>query len=253
MRFVHLFQAVSTGLLQQIPIVGPVLQSILAERSQAVLEQRLVELLQQLADSRQTTLVETNHPTLVPTLLMAEAEVEHRLERSAAPQHRFLYLAADEYASSVRTYEIVVQYSFLWRSFHKDKANKQEAIAKVGQIAAGDVIALGYRANKSFRLLLPLVVLETGPYTVPIDTREFPNRNYSPFVWANDTLSQVLQKEGYGSDPVFRRQTGVNVRPLFAEVSTDLQGSFPSPGIGAIWSHDHPHVPAAVRDWIASL
>jgi|GEM_PF-4356472 len=246
MRFVHLFQAVSTGLLQQIPIVGPVLQSILAERSQAVLEQRLVELLQQLADSRQATLVETNHPTLVPTLLMAEAEVEHRLERSAAPQHRFLYLASDEYASAVRTYEIVVQYSFLWRSFHK--ANEQ-ANANVGQIAAGDVIALGYRANGSFRLLLPLVVLETGPYTVPIDT----NRNYSPFVWADDTLSQVLQKEEYGSDPVFRRQTGVNVRPLFAEVTTDLQVSFPSPGINAIWFHDHPRVPAAVRDWIASL
>lgn len=249
MQLDYLLRAISTGLLQQIPLVGPVLQAILAERNQAAFEQRLVDLIHQIAGSPQPApVVVPNDPRVVLALLMAEAEAEGRLARGATPHRRFLYLAADAYASAICTYEMAVRYSFLWRSYHNAK---RAAIANVRQIAVGDVIALGYRTKGGFSMGLPLVVRGSGPRTVAVDAQQFPNRNYSPFVWANDTLSQDLRALGYGDDPVFKRQTGMNVQPLFAQAV--LGGCFPSPGINAIWRHDNTHLRTAVRDWIASL
>jgi hypothetical protein len=96
--------------------MGPVIQAILAEQAQEASEERLAELVRELSGSHSP--LEQRAPNLVPALLMAEAEVEHRLDKSASPQGRFLYLAADEYASLERTYEIALQYGFLWRSYH---------------------------------------------------------------------------------------------------------------------------------------
>ncbi len=257
MRFVQLVHAASVGLLQQIPIMGPVIEAILVEQAQAASEQKLAELIRELSQSRSSPL-EQRVPNLVPALLLAEAEVEHRLERNANPQGRFLYLAADRYANLERTYEIVVRYGFLWRSYHNVR---EAAIGNVRSIRRGDLIALAYRVPMNrFRVLLPLVVTESSPFTKAIDIERFGNR-YLPFVWANSELSDVLRAD-YEPDPVFKKFTGLPVKPLYADLQSPealgvLQGEFRSPGNGAIWPHDYAsratEVPAPVRDWIARL
>jgi hypothetical protein len=257
MRFAQLLRAASVGLLQQIPIMGPVLQAIMAEQAQAASEQRLTDLIRELAGSRSP--LEETAPNLVPALLLAEAEAGQCLQQRANPRNKFLYLAADEYASLERTYEIAVQYGFLWRSFHNAKG---AAISKVGRIARGDVVALAYRvAGNRFRVLLPLVVAESSPYTRAIDRIRFNRRDYGPFVWANAELSGVLRSD-YSKDPIFDEFTGLAVQPLLTEVQSRsaidvLTGGFQSPGPDAIWPHDYrtqkAEVPPVVRDWIARL
>lgn len=256
MRFVSLVQAASVGLLQQIPVMGPVIQAILAEQAREASEQKLAELIREL--SRSHSPLEQRAPNLIPALLMAEAEVEHRLDTAAKPRGRFLYLAADEYASLERTYEIAVRYGFLWRSYHNVKG---AAISKVRSIGHGDLIALAYRVpGNQFRVLLPLVVTDGSPYTTSIDAKRF-NGNYSPYVWANEELSNVLRTD-YEVDPEFKEFTGLPVKPLYTDVQSRenvkvLQGKFRSPGTDAIWPHNYSsaatEVPAPVRDWIARL
>ena len=217
MRFVQLVHAASVGLLQQIPIMGPVIQAILVEQAQAASEQKLAELIRELSQSRSSPL-EQRAPNLnlVPALLLAEAEVEHRLERNANPQGRFLYLAADRYANLERTYEIVVRYGFLWRSYHNVR---DAAIGKVRSIRRGDLIALAYRVGMNrFRVLLPLVVTESSPFTNAIDIERFGNR-YLPFVWANSELSDVLRAD-YEPDHFFNMFTGLPVKPLHADLQS---------------------------------
>ncbi|MBY0232396.1 MAG: hypothetical protein K2W96_24220 [Gemmataceae bacterium] len=229
MRLPNLLRAVSTGILTHIPILGPILQSILAERGQASLEQRLDRLVEELADPRRTqTVLAASPPNLLPALLMAEAEADPhpRLERTTAPRRRWLYLAARTYASAARTAEIAVTRSFLWRTHH---ASNGIRIPNVMHISVGDLIALGYRTNGGFRVLLPLLVLAEAPGTIPIPIQ------YSPFVRAGEGLSEVLQAEGYLPDPVLGYRTGLCVRPLYADVADGqardvLQGTFPSPG-----------------------
>jgi hypothetical protein len=257
MRFVQLMRAASVGLLQQIPIMGPVIQAILAEQAQATSEQKLADLIRELSQSRSP--LEQSAPNLIPALLLAEAEVEQRLEKSANPQRRFLYLAADEYASLERTYEIAVRYAFLWRSYHNVNG---AAISNVRNIGQGDLIALAYRVpGNRFRVLLPLIVTGSSPFTIGIDTKRFGSRSYRPFVWANSELSEVLRAD-YDPDPKFNEFTGLPVKPLYANVQSPealgvLQGEFRSPGTNAIWRHDYSsdatEVPAPVRDWIARL
>ena len=52
MRFVRLLRAASLGLLQQIPVMGPVIQSILAENAHATSELKLTELVTALTKGR---------------------------------------------------------------------------------------------------------------------------------------------------------------------------------------------------------
>ena len=62
MRFLQLLRATSVGLLQQIPIMGPVIQAILEEQAQSASEQRLVELIRELSHSRSS--LEQSAPNL---------------------------------------------------------------------------------------------------------------------------------------------------------------------------------------------
>ena len=72
-------------------------------------------------------------------------------------------------------YEIAVRYGFLWRSYYKKTGR---ANGKVQMIKQGDLIVLAYRVpGDRFRVLLPLVVEQSSPFTVPIDTRRFSKRD----------------------------------------------------------------------------
>jgi hypothetical protein len=168
-------------------------------------------------------------------------------------------LAGKHYAGPERTLEIAEQYGFLWRSYHKVNG---QANVLVGHIRVGDIIALGYRVEgDKFRLMLPLVVTHGNENTRPIVPPSEPNRpkgrNYSPFIWADGRLSDILQLD-YGVDPLFGEFTGLAVKPLFTDVTADvLQETYDSPGHNALWRHDHQsettEVPPPVRDWIARL
>jgi hypothetical protein len=253
MRFSRLVFAISTGLLEQIPIMGPVLGKILAEQDRARLEARVVALIGRFSQNREEP--DENERTIISALHLAQAEISNQLQAVARPRRRFLYLAARRYAGPERTFEIAAQYGFLWRSYHNRKGAK---IGKVDQIAVGDVIALGYRVEGSkFRLLLPLVVVKGGSETQPIDTCAFPNKPYGPFVWASDRLSDILRFD-YTLDRIFGKFTGLAVRPLQTDVTSKvLDGTFDSPGPDALWPYDHAtskaRVPDEVRDWMAGL
>lgn len=261
MRFNRLLQALAFGLLQQIPIMGPVIQAILVERGREASEQNLEDLIKRLHRARLP--IEQESPNLIPALLMAEAELEGRLAQGVPALRRFLYLAANEYATLERTSEIAVCYGFLWRSYYNKVGRK---ISNVGKIRSGDLIALAYRVGGSqFRLLLPLVVTDHSPYTMNIDTNQFGDQNGTAFVWANDELSGILAREKYEPDPTFGKFTGLPVKSLLTDVRANdavhvLQGTFRSPvGNNTIWPHDYSSekstskVPEPVRDWIAGL
>jgi hypothetical protein len=80
MRFARLLYAISTGLLQQIPIMGPVLGSILMEQDRTRLEKLLAELIGQLS-ARRTEPVGADK-ALVSALHLAQAELSQQRERS---------------------------------------------------------------------------------------------------------------------------------------------------------------------------
>jgi len=281
-RFLHLISAATTGLLQQIPVVGPVLQSVLAEmqagkQHQALMEelQRLSRLLQagaslasakisaeQLEQGLSRIVDDEDNARLASTIFLAEAEAGNHLAGEAAPQRRFLYLAAKNYADAARTLEIAANLGFLWRSYHKDGGRK---IPHVGEIRVGDLIVLAYRSPKQFRILLPLIVTEAGEHTQPINDAQFNcHRQHAPFVLADAWLTRILVKEGYGADPVFTDHTkrnlhsGLNVKPLL--VNQVPQQAFPSPGQNTIWPYLRRkkgtttyYLPPEVRNWIGQL
>lgn len=238
--------------------MGPVIHAILVERGREASEQNFADLIRELSRARLP--IEQESPNLIPALLMAEAEVEGRLFHLGPSPRRFLYLAAKEYANLERTSEIAVRYGFLWRSYYKKSGS---AISSVGRIRSGDLIALAYRVDgNQFRLLLLLVVSDHSPYTTSTDPNQFGDQNCAPFVWANDELSGILDRENYKPDPTFGKFTGLPVKSLLTDVRADdavrvLQGTFRSPGTNAIWPNDYSSertkVPEAVRDWIAGL
>lgn len=260
MRFARLAKAASFGLLGQLPIMGPIILAILKEIEQEASEKRMLELIHEMAAGRSP--LEKRAPILAAALLQAEAEVAHQLVINARPQQRFLYLAADEYASVERTYEIAAQYGFLWRSFYKCSG---ESNANVLKIREGDLIALAYRVGRGrFKLQLPLVVAPDSPFTCSFLGRIKAGRSTDvrPFARANRELS-ILLKEDYKVDPCLKFYVGLPVKPLFADLATAeanriLGGDFLSPkGNNAIWEYNFKsskaEVPPAVRDWIGSL
>jgi len=207
---------------------------------------------------------------LASAIFLAEAEAGKRLATNVTPGRRFLYLAADNYADSKKTLEIAAEFGFLWRSYH---ANGGAKIAHVGDIGVGDLIALAYRSNGHFRLLLPLIVTEAGVHTHRIDDGQFDcgtrrrNRHqHAPFVLADAWLTDILEHAGYPSDradPVFStpehpQHSGLNVKPLLVgQVPQDL---FPSPGINTIWPYlrqrdrdGNYYLTPEVRNWIGQL
>ena len=133
-RFMHLINAAATGLLQQIPVVGPMLQAVLAQMDKEDLGaelQRLSRLLETGANLTKagitaeqlehdlSVIVHEQNPRLASTVFIAEAEAGNRLAGQDAPpgggevgnplagqnlpQRRFLYLAANNYADATRT------------------------------------------------------------------------------------------------------------------------------------------------------
>ena len=181
-RYMHLINAAATGLLQQIPVVGPMLQAVLAQMDKEHLAaelQRLSRLLEtganlttaritaeQLEHDLSVIVKDEQNPRLGSTVLMAEAEAGNRLAGQDAPPgrgevRRFLYLAANNYATAARTAQVVADLGFLWRSYHK---NVGAQIPHVGEIRVGDLIALAYRSHRQFWLLLPLIVIASGEH-----------------------------------------------------------------------------------------
>src|SRR5271165_5177501 len=131
----HLINAAATGLLQQIPVVGPMLQAVLAQMDKEDLGaelQRLSRLLETGANLTKagitaeqlehdlSVIVHGQNPRLASTVFIAEAEAGNRLAAPPGggevgnalagqnlPQGRFLYLAAKNYATAARTAQIV--------------------------------------------------------------------------------------------------------------------------------------------------
>jgi hypothetical protein len=203
---------------------------------------------------------------LTSTNIQIQAAAVRRLDvPPAAFQRRFLYLAADNYASSARTAEIAGKHGFLWRSYHADRIPIQ-GINKANRLKSGDLIVLAYRKPKPkrFSILTPLIIIDPAAGNLAIDDTAYDcgkRHNphiHAPFVLAVPPLDGILAKDGYDPDPVFRGQCGLNVRTLLSDVTEVgtkgiLQGTFDSPGRDAIWPHDDPKVPAQVTRWIASL
>ena len=289
-RYMHLINAAATGLLQQIPVVGPMLQAVLAQMDKEDLGaelQRLSRLLEtganltkagttaeQLEHDLSVIVKDEQNPRLASIVLTAEAEAGNRLAGQDAPpsggqvgnalagqnlpQRRFLYLAANNYADAARTAQIVADLGFLWRSYH---AEGGEMIPHVGEIRVGDLIALAYRSPNQFRLLLPLIVIASGEHTLLINDAKCPlhaHAPHAPFVLADKELTQILVQEGYTPDPVFKKHSGLNVKLLPQQV---LQKMYPSPpGNNAIWPYLRMkrgtttyYLPQEVRDWIGRL
>jgi len=241
----HLINAAATGLLQQIPVVGPMLQAVLAQMDKEDLGaelQRLSRLLETGANLTKagitaeqlehdlSVIVHEQNPRLASTVFIAEAEAGNRLAGQDAPpgggevgnplagqnlpQRRFLYLAANNYADATRTAQIVADLGFLWRSYH---ANGGAKIPHVGEIRVGDLIALAYRSPNQFRLLLPLIVIASGEHTKQINDDQCPRHAHAPhapFVLADPWLRQILEQEGYTHDPVFMQHSGLHVKLL---------------------------------------
>lgn len=87
-KIAKLLRSTSVDLLQQISIMGPVIQQILADMAQEATEQRMVELIHELASAR---LSAAKQPLkLVTAILQAESEAPHNLVPGARPQNRFL-------------------------------------------------------------------------------------------------------------------------------------------------------------------
>jgi hypothetical protein len=153
-KFMNFIRAATTGLLKEIPIVGPMIHSVLEEmrQQQPTPEmQRLTNLLERILEEKTNLALAGIDPeklrldlsgivddeesaNLASTILLAEAEAGNRLAtKVATPKNRFLYLAADNYADSTKTLEIGAQLGFLWRSYHAKRKNPNEkpAIAHV--------------------------------------------------------------------------------------------------------------------------
>ena len=286
-RFMHLINAAATGLLQQIPVVGPMLQAVLAQMDKEDLGaelQRLSRLLETganltkagiTAEQLEHDLIVINEqdPRLSSIVVRADAEAGNRLAGQDAPpgggevgnalagqnlpQGRFLYLAAKNYATATRTAQIVADLGFLWRSYHAEGGEK---IPHVGEIRVGDLIALAYRSPGQFRLLLPLIVIASGEHTEPINDDQCPRHAHAPhapFVLADKWLAQILRQERFTLDPVFKQHSGLHVKLLPQQV---LQKMYPSPGMLTIWPHDQMRrgtttycLPSEVRKWIGDL
>lgn len=181
------------------------------------------------------------------------------MAKPAASRKRFVYLAARKGASEPRTYEIALDYQFLWRPCHKKSG---QMIGKVDLVGVGDLIVLGYRSDGRFHVSLPLVVKEAGPCTRPIDPADkCRSHDHAPFAIAHGELDRVLNREGYKPDPVVDAQVGLNVDPLEVDIKDRLATAalgkdFPSPGMDAIWPADELGKKEGYReicDWVSSL
>jgi hypothetical protein len=285
-RYMHLINAAATGLLQQIPVVGPMIQAVLAKMDNDALiaeVQRISSLLESGANLAAAGItakqlehdlieIEGQNPRLASAFMMAEAEagnclavkdaageveLDNPLTGQKLPRGRFLYLAANNYADAANTANIAANLGFLWRSYHAERGAR---IPLVSEIHVGDLIALAYRLPNQFRLLLPLVVIAAGDHTVPINDDQFPNCNHAPhapFVLADPWLTEILVQESYPPDPVFERHSGLNVKVLPEQVPQEL---FPSPGRNAIWPYLQMrqgnatyYLPPKFRNWIEQL
>lgn len=290
-RFMHLIAAATTGLIKQIPVVGPMLQSVLdqLDKENLVAEmQRLSRLLEaganlttakisaeQMEHDLSVIVKDENSPRLASAVLLAEAEAGNHFAGEHLPpaagggeagnhlagrvrqQGRFLYLASDDFADHTRTAQIAANLGFLWRPYHADGGAR---VAHVGDIRVGDLIALAYRSPNHFRLLLPLVVTAAGDHTLPINDAQCPKQAHAPhapFVLADPWLTQILVQECYTPDPIFNAHSGLNVNLLLAQAPQQM---FPSPGQNTIWPYlqinedtgDY-YLPTEVRNWIGHL
>jgi hypothetical protein len=104
--------------------------------------------------------------------------------------------------------------------------------------------------------------MASGDHTLPIndaDCRNEAHAPHSPFVLADQWLTQILLSEGYTQhDPVFKKHTGLNVKLLLGQHTP--QQLFPSPGQNTIWPYEqiNPetenfYLPEEVREWIGQL
>ena len=270
MRFRHLADALRAGFLEQIPVVGPMIKAIFEANAQKASEDRIIEEIKKIIDSAGVTPAERQMPTLLPSLLMAEAELASRLVTTTRPAgNRWIYLAADNYATPEKTAEFASHYGFLWRGYHN---TAEKRIANVQHINLGDVVILCYRYSGTFRVLAPYVVVERSPHTEPITTVG----DFGPFVWATPALQQALANANYTTDPVFcnppncRRMSGLAVSPLALDLTQPATVAvfttwFVSPtGHNTIWDVDgtranpepgqdgHYFLPQ-LRTWAASL
>jgi hypothetical protein len=292
MNFRELIRVLALGFAQDLPYVGGLIRAYATaleeERGRQERQREKQEFLDEIgvrieqALGRQTReeveivleqVADEGRRALTSTSIQVQAEAVHRLETAKRVfQRRFLYLAADNYASAALTAEIAGQHGFLWRSYHADRPNHQ-SIPRVEQIESGDLIVLAYRDNGHFFILSPLIVMDqtAGNQTIndnlyscsnthtPTGRRRNNPHSHAPFVLADPVLEAILPQENYPPDPVFHRQCGLNVRALLSDVTEAgtghiLQGRFVSPKPRlTIWPHDHPEVPGQVTDWIAGL
>ena len=124
------------------------------------------------------------------------------------------------------------------------------------EVSVSDLVILGYRTEPGqFQVLMPLIVVASGPHTHSIDQGSFPCHAHYPFAIADEFLSTTLAAEGYDPDLTFKRQCGLNVMPLLPRIhapgATSIYGElFTSPsGQNALWSLDYASIPSRVRDW----
>jgi hypothetical protein len=271
MRFRYLVDALRAGFLEQIPVVGPMIEAIFQANAQRASEDRIIEEIREIVATAGGTPAERQMPTLVPSLLMAEAELASRLVTTPPrpAENRWVYLAADNYADSERTAEFASHYGFLWRGYHNADGNR---IANVQHVRLGDVVILCYRDSGSFRVLAPYVVVASSPHTEPITTVG----DFGPFVWATPALQTALADATYTPDPVFReppdcpRMSGLAVSPLALDLTDPatvavFSTRFKSPtGNNAIWDadgtrekpkpgQDRHYFPPQLRTWALSL
>jgi hypothetical protein len=119
---------VVAALIAQVPVLGPVFSSVRDEIGRERFEAEVMALLHEIArPGRSPRVAETNwrlKPKLVAEVLKADAALAERLVSAApsAERDRFVYLAAAANASEPRTYEIALEYQFLWRAYHKKGA-----------------------------------------------------------------------------------------------------------------------------------
>jgi len=261
-------KAAIAGLIQQIPGLGPVFQSVLAEVGQARFESQVMSLLHEIARQggkpQRVDEIERPQPELVDAVLQTDARQAGRLvaSRPSTSVGRFLYLAGEKFASEARTYEIAIDYQFLWRPYHRKGGSSEN---NVQEIRAGDLIVLDYRSRPGrFRVSLPLIIKESGPNTrqvLPSDGCQAHNHDHAPFDLANEELAELLVAEGYKPDSIFNAQCGLNVDPLEVAIEDSVakkarRMEFPSPGMATIWRLDLLEGNEAYRelcDWADSL
>jgi hypothetical protein len=242
----RLVRAAFDGLIQQIPVLGPIYQSITDEVARMDFEREVLAVLYEISrgsnDPKSEAAEHITGSMISRSILQADAQISDRLriDQKATSGKKFLYLAGEAYASEVRTFEICIKYDFLWRSYHRRNGPK---IGKVDEIAVNDLILLGYRCPGGFRVSLPLIVKDKGPHTRPIASSDgcIRHENHSPFAIADDELTKVLAGEGYTVDQILGKYCGLNVDPLNARLeepeAMSVSGRvFPAPkGNDSIW------------------